>query len=770
MTENVIPRYKVPVPQLHSDATTTIPMEIQEIPQWITWQWGDIHPKTGKRKKIPIGKDGTGFCWQEARQWLDFGEALRRARSADGLGIGLVLPARGKDGQHLVALDYDKVGLKKAEAEAAALLRREEINKHFELFGRPYMELTPSGDGVRMLVTSAHSIAQIGSSPNPLGGADELFCGSAKWITVTGIKISGSGTPDATTATATVASEWKKRLEEAAASKRTHKGADADIDLDSQAELLGWESLGVAPTGEGGRNTTLCSLLGRAYANGHTPTTVRPTVDDWNSKCQPPMDDSEVEATVNSMWKTHTRNHPDAHLADMRRDAQRKENTLIGAGEQFTPQPEVLTVREMLNRFIFLSDGSRVFDIVYPKHVLPMGDFRNLLIASYTITNTGTFGSDGKPKSQRIPNTQTWLESRQRLSVFGTTFDASAGMYVKDPLGKHCVNMWAGFDRRVDPTGGDISRVLTHIRWLFSDRSDDFLDWLAHIEQYPGVLPHTMWLHVSSKTGTGRNAIATLLSRLFAGYAAMSLALERMLDSTFNDELSSKVLAVVDEIRIRGQDQWRHTETLKQMITAQVRHINVKYGRKSVEANACRFLVFSNHRNAIPMDDTDRRIEVVICDDLPKGASYYAGLYGDVSDQIVVAAFAKFLRERDITSFNPGRHALKSSDKQQIVASTSSDEYSALKEFTEKYTPPLATSQRLKTAAGLFDTFSGDARRFGHIVLDAGWQKIGRRNVGGRRHVIYSKATVASVWIKKSSGFEMGLPVSDGGKVEWHEE
>lgn len=118
----------------------------------------------------------------------------------------------------------------------------------------------------------------------------------------------------------------------------------------------------------------------------------------------------------------------------------------IGAGEQFTPQPEVLTVREMLNRFIFLSDGSRVFDIVYPKHVLSMGDFRNSLIASYTITDTGTFGSYGEPKSQRIPNTQTWLESRQRLSVFGTTFDASAGMYVKDPLGKHCVNTWAGFD------------------------------------------------------------------------------------------------------------------------------------------------------------------------------------------------------------------------------------------------------------------------------------------------------------------------------------
>ena len=210
-------------------------------------------------------------------------------------------------------------------------------------------------------------------------------------------------------------------------------------------------------------------------------------------------------------------------------------------------------------------------------------------------------------------------------------------MYAKDPSGKHCVNIWTGFDRRLQPGGANITLVLSQIRWLFKDRADDFLDWLAHIEQHPGVLPHSTWLHISSHTGTGRNAISRLLSRVYPGYAAMSLALERVLDSGFNDELSAKVLAVVDEIRVGGKDQWRHSETLKQMITAQVRHINAKYGRKSVEANACRFLVFSNHRNAIPIDDTDRRIEVVICDDQPKDADYYARLYRDVDDKQVVA-------------------------------------------------------------------------------------------------------------------------------------
>jgi hypothetical protein len=456
-------------------------------------------------------------------------------------------------------------------------------------------------------------------------------------------------------------------------------------------------------------------------------------------------------------------------IAGTRREEQRKENAEIGAGEQFSPRPDVMTCNSMLSRLIFLSDGSRVFDTEHPKHVLSFADFKNATAASYSDANTGAFTSDGKPKTRRIANSRAWLDSPQRLTAFGTTFDASAGKYAKDPNGKHCVNMWTGFDRSVDPGDADISFILAQRHWLFKCRTDDFLDWLAHLEQHPGILPHTMWLHISSHTGTGRNAIARLLSRVFSGYAAMSLALEQVLDSGFNDELSAKLLAVVDEIRVGGKDQWRHSETLKQMITAQVRHINAKYGRKSIEANACRFLVFSNHRNAIPIDDTDRRIEVVICDEKPNDAEYYTKLYRDVDDQRVVAAFAQFLRQRDISSFNPGRHALKNADKAQVVAVTGSNEYTALVEFTENYTPPLATSDRLASAAG-FLSFSGDARRFAYAIMDAGWQKLRRVRLSGKRVTVYAKSELASKWIDKKGGYEDGLPVCDGGTLVWGED
>ena len=35
----------------------------------------------------------------------------------------------------------------------------------------------------------------------------------------------------------------------------------------------------------------------------------------------------------------------------------------------------------------------------------------------------------------------------------------------------------------------DAKMLIDHIRWLFGDRAEEFLDWLAHLEQKPGELP-----------------------------------------------------------------------------------------------------------------------------------------------------------------------------------------------------------------------------------------------------------------------------------------
>jgi len=196
--------HKSSLQYLTSDAVSTIPKDLQTIPQWITWRAGPIKTD-GKFDKYPIGKNSRGDAWQTPEQWMTFSEAVAAATRNKYSGVGLVLPAKGSDGKFIVALDFDSVDLQNPNDP-----RIQEIQEIHRRLGEPYIEKSPSGRGLRAFVTSEISIAQLSSS-NPLGGKDELFCLSYRWVTVTGSTCGGSGVPDATDEINELAHAWSRR-------------------------------------------------------------------------------------------------------------------------------------------------------------------------------------------------------------------------------------------------------------------------------------------------------------------------------------------------------------------------------------------------------------------------------------------------------------------------------------------------------------------------------------------------------------------------------
>lgn len=187
---------------LDDRAVEVVPAKLKEIDQWITWLKGRLEPD-GKFKKFPKGKDGIGDEWQKQHQWMTFNEAADQARKKKHAGIGLVLPALFSNGSHLVALDFDGIDLH-SETDNPRL---QEIMGLHKRLGCPYVEASPSGKGLRMFVASAYKVAQI-SCPNPLGGKDELFCASGKWVTITGNTLGGTGIPEATGEIQSIAAKW----------------------------------------------------------------------------------------------------------------------------------------------------------------------------------------------------------------------------------------------------------------------------------------------------------------------------------------------------------------------------------------------------------------------------------------------------------------------------------------------------------------------------------------------------------------------------------
>jgi hypothetical protein len=167
--------------------------------------------------------------------------------------------------------------------------------------------------------------------------------------------------------------------------------------------------------------------------------------------------------------------------------------------------------------------------------------------------------------------------------------------------------------------------------------------------------------------------LAGILTRVWAGEVASNFDYSMMLNSGFNGALSKKVLAIVDEINEGGSEQFMHAEKMKSVVTEEFRTVNPKYGRQSIEFNSTRWLLFSNHLSAIPVETDCRRYEVVLSEDKPMPPDYYQRLYHLRNDHKFIQSVALFLKQRDISNFNAGQHAELSEAKKLMVQASKSN-------------------------------------------------------------------------------------------------
>lgn len=353
-----------------------------------------------------------------------------------------------------------------------------------------------------------------------------------------------------------------------------------------------------------------------------------------------------------------TRSHP----APDRQALQRQANIAMNLPEDIVTLTPVMTTAQMLDEFVFIADGSFVGSIHDRSLCFGIGDFRNLMAASRSVM------PDGKTRE----HSEDWKTHSARHSVVTRTFRAGGTVITKDPNGLPALNMWRAHPPRTYTT--DIAPFLEHVRYLFGSDTEQFLDWLAHIEQKPGVLPHHGWLHIADNFGTGRNWLSSVISRLWRGYVAPSVNLDRLIGGDFNGPLAGRIIAIVDEIRAGGSENAYMMEgKIRNMITEETRAINPKYGREYMEHNACRWLLFSNHKDAIPLSDTDRRWYVVHLTDAPRPEHIYSYLYSLLDHPGFVESIGTWLAQRDIRKFNPGARPPVTSAKRTAIEASKSE-------------------------------------------------------------------------------------------------
>ena len=428
-----------------------------------------------------------------------------------------------------------------------------------------------------------------------------------------------------------------------------------------------------------------------------------------------------------------------------RRFRQRKEDKRIGEddADDLPRSPEV-TLDELLAYKVFIADGSMVADVRYPRSLLAKADFNNAYASSKVQISV-----DGKNKI--VSATSLWLQHQERLQAHTVTYRPGYGQFTVDPDGKEALNLWRPLE--LGPVPGDwadrVKPFEEHVRWLWGEDADAFLDWLAHIIQCPHELPSFGWLHVAPQQGLGRNWVSSILKRILRSGVALGFDLMGALKSGFNGDLGMRLLAVVDEIdEGGGVERFRHAQALKQIVTEETRRINPKYGRQRTEYNSCRWLIFSNSLTALPLEERDRRFWVVRCDSKPRHAAYYQTLYTIRDDAEFIASVAHWLAERDIASFKPGAVPPVTAAKQALLERTRSPEEQVLHDVKAHWPLELVTSEELKKLMGE-SALTGAALR--HALDRAGLEPVGNYKLpnewgDGRRNVIIYARDNASQW------------------------
>ncbi len=410
-----------------------------------------------------------------------------------------------------------------------------------------------------------------------------------------------------------------------------------------------------------------------------------------------------------------------ASAASARRGEQRKVNVDIGEGSDTIPTARVCSLDQMLDDCVFIRDGSQVAQLDRPQAALALADFKNAMAGSKHAVD----GDGGKVKM--IPTVKAWLEHRDRKEAETLTFRAGAPAMTSEPeTGRQALNLWKAINRPASPSDWqDRARpFLDHINWLWGEDAGAFLNWLAHIEQRPGELPHYGWVHISREHGKGRNWISSVLVRLWRGHTAASLDLLAILDGGFNGRMSRKLLAIVDEINEGGNSSYRHAQTLRQIVTAEHREINPKYGRQRVEWNSCRWLMFSNHTGAIPLGEDDRRFWIVSHAGEPKKSNYYTALYQALADPLFIASVAEFLRQRELSGFKPGARPPMNAAKADLVAFGQTEDEVTLAEIVKRWPVDIITAYELN---GLLEDGGPSRPAVRHAMDRAGIRKIDHR-------------------------------------------
>lgn len=249
---------------------------------------------------------------------------------------------------------------------------------------------------------------------------------------------------------------------------------------------------------------------------------------------------------------------------------------------------------------------------------------------------------------------------------------------------------------QITPEGqAAIDRFIRHLELTIEDgrERDIFLDWLTHIITKPGERVNWAVL-LQGAQGTGKSYFAVMMQAIMGEMVRMIDA--TALDGRFTGWAYGATLIVVEEVKISGNSPFRTIDRLKPFISNDVIQIEEKGRPHRTVPNFASYLMLTNHRDAIPICDGDRRYMVIyskvqseeqLFEELGgrDGASgYFKALFDDLKDH--ADSLAHFFTNRAFSSeFDPKGRAPETKAREMMITTMRSPARETLEDLILKH-------------------------------------------------------------------------------------
>jgi hypothetical protein len=403
--------------------------------------------------------------------------------------------------------------------------------------------------------------------------------------------------------------------------------------------------------------------------------------------------------------------------------------------------------------------------IYWPTRDLWPGASVNSRIPPIPVTKDGELSRDEKGEPVMMSAT-AWLDRHRPVEQM--TWAPGFPMIIRDRL--IIEGGWidrpgvASFNLYRPPAigPGDPAKAgpwLDHLKLVFPGEAEHIISWLAHRVQHPDQKTNHA-LVLGGAQGIGKDTILEPVKYAVGAWNFQEVSPAQIL-GRFNGFLKSVILRISEARDLGEFDRFQFYDHLKAYTAAppDMLRIDEKHLREYSIINCSGVIITTNHKTDGIYLPTDDRRHFVAWSDRTKEDEAFAGNYWDrIWDYYSKGGLqhvAAYLRQRDISAFNPKAPPPKTPTFWTIADANRAPEESELADLLESLSEPQAvTLGRIQSSAeGDFADWIKDRRNrraIPHRLEKCGYTPVrnpdaadGLWKISGRRQVVYAKTELS---------------------------